>query len=300
VPVAARTPIGKGKKMTGHTPGGALTLANDLTISRMGYGAMQLAGPNVFGPPKDRDQAVAVLREAVALGVTHIDTSDFYGPAVVNELIREALHPYLADLRIVTKVGARRGADGSWIHASKPAELTAQVHDNLRHLGVEALDVVNLRVSAEESADDSVAEPFGVLADLQKDGLIRHLGLSAVSAQQLTEAQSIAPVVTVQNYYNLARREDDALVDRCAAEGIAYAPFFPLGGFNPLQSEALSAVATRLGASPQQVALAWLLQRSTTIVLIPGTSSVAHLRENIAAAQLELPADAVAELDSVA
>jgi aryl-alcohol dehydrogenase-like predicted oxidoreductase len=285
--------------MTGHTPGGSLTLGDGLTISRMGFGAMQLAGPNVFGPPKDRGQAVAVLREAVALGVTHIDTSDFYGPFVVNELIREALHPYPADLRIVTKVGARRGADGSWNPSLEPADLRAQVHENLEHLGVDALDAVNLRL-AEGGAEHSVAEPFAVLAGLQKDGLIRHLGLSAASAQQLTEAQSIASVVTVQNYYNLARRDDDALVDRCAAEGIGYTPFFPLGGFSPLQSETLNAVAARLGASPQQVALAWLLQRSATIVLIPGTSSVAHLRENVAAADLELPADAVAQLDAAA
>ncbi|MFE4175248.1 oxidoreductase [Streptomyces sp. NPDC056909] len=287
--------------MTSATPAGTLTLADDLTISRMGYGAMQLAGPGVFGPPKDRDEAVAVLREAVDLGITHIDTSDFYGPVVVNEIIKEALHPYPADLRIVTKVGARRGDDGSWNPALEPDDLKAQVRENLLHLGLDVLDVVNLRVgTAEGTADDSIAEQFGALAELQREGLVRHLGLSAVSSALLTEAQAIAPVVTVQNLYNLAARQDDALVDRCAAENIAFASFFPLGGFSPLQSETLTAVAARLGASPQQVALAWLLQRSPTTVLIPGTSSVAHLRENVAAAGLELPADAVAQLDAIA
>ncbi|MGW6741999.1 oxidoreductase [Streptomyces sp. NPDC055025] len=287
--------------MTSATPAGTLTLADDLTISRMGYGAMQLAGPGVFGPPKDRDEAVAVLREAVDLGITHIDTSDFYGPVVVNEIIKEALHPYPADLRIVTKVGARRGDDGSWNPALEPDDLKAQVRENLLHLGLDVLDVVNLRVgTAEGTSEDSVAEQFGALAELQREGLVRHLGLSAVSSALLTEAQAIAPVVTVQNLYNLAARQDDALVDRCAAENIAFASFFPLGSFSPLQSETLTAVATRLGASPQQVALAWLLQRSPTTVLIPGTSSVAHLRENVAAAGLELPADAVAQLDAIA
>jgi aryl-alcohol dehydrogenase-like predicted oxidoreductase len=285
--------------MADTTPGGTLTLADDLTISRMGYGAMQLAGPGVFGPPKDPDQAVAVLREAVELGITHIDTSDFYGPFVVNELIKRALHPYPGDLRIVTKVGARRGPDGSWNPTQEPAELKTQVHENLDHLGLDALDVVNLRLSIEGTGEDSLAEPFGALAELQKDGLIRHLGLSGASDTQLTEAQAIAPVVTVQNQYNLAERKDDALVDRCAAENIAYAAFFPLGGFTPLQSETLSNVAARLDASPQQVALAWLLQRSATTVLIPGTSSPAHLRENVAAERLELPADAIAELDTI-
>lgn len=281
-------------------PGGALTLADDLTISRMGYGAMQLAGPGVLGPPKDRDQAVAVLREAVDLGVTHIDTSDYYGPVVVNEIIKEALHPYPADLRIVTKVGARRGDDGSWNPSLEPDDLKAQVRENLRHLGLDALDVVNLRLgSFEGGSDESIAEQFGALAVLQQQGLIRHLGLSGISSAQLTEAQTIAPVVTVQNLYNLAARKDDDLVDRCEAENIAFAAFFPLGGFSPLQSETLTGVAARLEASPQQVALAWLLQRSATTVLIPGTSSVAHLRENIAAASLELPADAVAQLDSI-
>ncbi|MFI7128405.1 oxidoreductase [Nonomuraea sp. NPDC050153] len=278
----------------------ALTLADDLTLNRMGYGAMQLAGPGVFGPPKDRDQAVAVLREAVDLGINHIDTSDFYGPVVVNELIKEALHPYPADLRIVTKVGARRGPNGEWNPAQDPADLKAAVHENLRHLGLDVLDVVNLRlVTHEGGTEESLAEQFGALAELRDEGLIRHLGLSDVSAAQLIEAQSIAPVVTVQNLYNLANRQDDALVERCAAANIAFAPFFPLGGFTPLQSETLESVAARLGASPQQVALAWLLQRSPTIVLIPGTSSVAHLRENVAAADLALPADAVAELDTI-
>jgi len=280
--------------------GGYLTLTDDLTISRMGYGAMQLAGPNVFGPPKDRDQAVAVLREAIDLGITHIDTSDFYGPAVVNEIIKEALYPYPDGLHIVTKVGARRGADGSWIRAREPEDLKAQVRENLRHLGLDALDVVNLRFGEVDGpSTESLAEKFGALVELRAEGLIRHLGLSGVSSAQLSEAQAIAPVVTVQNLYNLAKRQDDDLVDRCAAENIAFASFFPLGGFTPLQSDTLTHVAARLDATPQQVALAWLLQRSATTVLIPGTSSVAHLRENIAAADLKLPADAVAELDTI-
>ncbi|GGM56126.1 oxidoreductase [Dactylosporangium sucinum] len=278
-----------------------LTLAEDLTITRMGYGAMQLAGPRVFGPPKDRDQALAVLREAVALGITHLDTSDFYGPAVVNELIREALSPYPADLRIVTKVGARRGADAAWIPSLEPADLQAQVHDNLEHLGLDVLDVVNLRVGAAESTvDEPIGAQFEALAELRDRGLIRHLGLSGVTGAQLTEAQKIAPVVTVQNLYNLANRQDDALVDRCAAEGIAFAAFFPLGGFSPLQSETLSRVAAELAATPQQVALAWLLQRSPTMALIPGTSSVPHLRENVAALQLVLPEPALASLNAIA
>ena len=288
--------------MPHSVPGGTLTLADDLTLSRMGYGAMQLAGPGVFGPPRDRDQAVAVLRTAVDLGVTHIDTSDFYGPVVVNEIIREALHPYPADLRIVTKVGARRGPDGSWLPSLAADDLRAQVRENLEHLALDTLDVVNLRLPAEHGGhtDEDLAEQFGTLAELRKEGLIRHLGLSAASAAQLTRAQAIAPVVTVQNLYNVTSRGDDALVDRCAEENIAFAPFFPLGGFTPLQSQVLADVATRLAASPHQVALAWLLQRSPAIVLIPGTSSVAHLRENVAAADLVLPADAVAELDSIA
>jgi aryl-alcohol dehydrogenase-like predicted oxidoreductase len=286
--------------MASNVPGGTLRLADDLVLSRMGFGAMQLAGPGVFGPPKDRDEALAVLREAVDRGVTHIDTSDFYGPVTVNELIREALHPYPADLRIVTKVGARRGADGSWRPSHDPADLKAQVRENLARLGVDALDAVNLRLSAHGTGEESVAEPFGALAELRKDGLIRHLGLSEATDPQLTEAQAIAPVVTVQNLYNLAERRDDAMVDRCAAEGIAYAAYFPLGGFTPLQSATLSDVARRLGASAQQVALAWLLQRSPAMVLIPGTSSLAHLRENIAAADLALPPESVAELDAIA
>lgn len=286
--------------MSDNLPGGALTPADGLTLSRMGYGAMQLAGPHVFGPPRDHAQALAVLREAVDRGVRHIDTSDFYGPVVVNELIREALHPYPEGLHLVTKVGARRGDDASWIPALAPDELKAQVHDNLRHLGLDVLDVVNLRVGvAEGTGDDPLAEQFGALAELQQEGLIRHLGLSNVTLAQLDEAQAIAPVVTVQNLYNLANRQDDALVDRCAAENIAFAAFFPLGGFTPLQSDTLNAVAARVGASPQQVALAWLLQRSPTMALIPGTSTLAHLRENLAAADLTLPADVIDDLNTI-
>lgn len=287
--------------MAAETVRQTLTLAADLTITRMGYGAMQLAGPGVFGPPKDRAQAIAVLREVVGLGLTHIDTSDFYGPTVVNELIKEALHPYPADLRIVTKVGGRRDEKGGWHSALDPADLATQVHENLRHLGLDVLDVVNLRLSTVEGTnDDSIAEPFAALAALRDQGLIRHLGLSGASEAQLTEAQAIAPVVTVQNLYNLADRTDDRMVDRCAAENIAYTPFFPLGGFNPLQSQTLTDVAARLGASGQQVALAWLLRRSPSIALIPGTASVAHLRENVAAGELVLPEDALAELDALA
>lgn len=286
---------------TSTTPGGALSLAEDLTLSRIGYGAMQLAGPGVLGPPRDCDAAVAVLREAVRLGVTHIDTSDFYGPATVNEVIREALHPYPADIRIVTKVGATRGPEGSWDVALSRTDLVDAVHANLDHLAVDVLDVVNLRVGDHDApGDDSLEEPFTVLAELREQGLIRHLGVSGVSPAQLTQAQRIAPVVTVQNLYNLANRQDDALVDRCAAEGIGFASFFPLGGFSPLQSDVLDDVATRLEASPQQTALAWLLQRTATTLLIPGTTSVAHLRENIAAAELTLPDDVVKELDGIA
>ena len=272
----------------------------DLDLTRDGYGAMQLAGPGVFGPPKDRDAAIAVLRAAVELGIRHIDTADFYGPYVTNELIREALAPYPDDLHIVTKVGARRDDTGAWLHARTPAELRSQVHDNLRRLGLDALDVVNLRVGGTEAPEPgSIAAQFAALAELREQGLIRHLGLSTVTADQLAEAQAIAPVVCVQYLYNVARREDDPLVDLTARQGIAYVPYFPLGGFSPLQSDALAAVAKRLDATPMAVALAWLLRRSPNILLIPGTSSVAHLRENVASAALELPADALAELDAI-
>jgi aryl-alcohol dehydrogenase-like predicted oxidoreductase len=282
-----------------NLPGGRYQVA-DLQLTRVGFGAMQLAGPGVFGPPRDHDAAIAVLRAAVDLGVNHIDTADFYGPYVTNELIREALAPYPAGLHIVTKVGARRDEHGGWPHARTPAELREQVHDNLRHLGLDVLDVVNLRVGGLEDAEPgSIAEQFGALAELRQQGLIRHLGLSTVSADQVAEAQSTAPVVCVQNLYNIARRGDDALVDATARQGIAFVPYFPLGGFSPLQSEALQSVADRLGATPLAVALAWLLHRSPNILLIPGTSSVAHLRENVAAAGLKLPDDAIAELDTI-
>ncbi|MEJ0027339.1 MAG: aldo/keto reductase family oxidoreductase [Rhizomicrobium sp.] len=273
----------------------------DRAVNRMGYGAMQLAGPGVFGPPKDKAAALAVLREAIAGGVDHIDTSDFYGPHVTNLLIREALHPYPKDLVIVTKVGARRGEDGSWLPAQTPAELTGAVHDNLRRLGLDALDVVNLRVpgALHEPAEGSIAEQFSVLAGLREQGLVRHLGLSNVTSMQLKEARGIAPVVCVQNLYNLAQRADDAFVDELAGLGIAYVPFFPLGGFSPLQSTILSEVAAGLGATPMQVALAWLLHRSPNILLIPGTSSVGHLRENLAAADIVLSEDVLARLDAI-
>jgi pyridoxine 4-dehydrogenase len=283
--------------MTTTLPGGTFTLADDLTVTRMGYGAMQLAGPHVFGPPRDRDAALAVLREVVDLGITHIDTSDYYGPFIVNEILREALHPYPDDLRIVTKVGCRRGEDGSWNLDTSPDELVREVHENLGRLGLETLDVVNLRVS--DDHDESLAEAFATLAKLQEQGLVRHLGVSNVSPAQLAEARTIAPVVCVQNHYNLVHRTDDDLVDHCAAEGIAYTSFFPLGGFSPLQSDTLARVAQDVGATPQQTALAWLLQRSPTMLLIPGTSSREHLRENLAAADLVLPPEAVAELDSI-
>jgi aryl-alcohol dehydrogenase-like predicted oxidoreductase len=280
--------------------GGSYRLADDLVLSRLGYGAMQLAGPGVFGPPRDPDAAIAVLRTAVELGVTHIDTADFYGPHLTNQLIREALAPYPEDLRIVTKVGSVRDADGGWPHAREPEQLRAQVHDNLRHLGVDVLDVVNLRAGGFDAPEPgSIARQFEALAELQQQGLIRHLGLSTVDAAQLAEAQSIAPVVTVQNMYNIARREDDAMVDLTAAQGIAYVPYFPLGGFSPLQSDALGGIAERLGTTPMAVALAWLLRRSPNVLLIPGTSSVAHLRENVAAADLELPDEVLAELDAI-
>ncbi|MFI7209942.1 aldo/keto reductase family oxidoreductase [Micromonospora maritima] len=286
--------------MTGDKLPGGTYQVGDLTLTRIGYGAMQLAGPGVFGPPRDRDAAVAVLRTAVELGIRHIDTADFYGPHVTNEIIREALAPYPDDLHIVTKVGARRDEQGGWPHARTPAELTQQVHDNLRRLDLPALDVVNLRVGGLDAPEPgSIAEQFGALVELRDQGLIRHLGLSTVTAEQLAEAQSIAPVVCVQNFYNLAHRDDDELVDSTARQGIAYVPYFPLGGFSPLQSEVLDRVAKRLASSPMAVALAWLLHRSPNILLIPGTSSVAHLRENVAGAALELPADALVELDAV-
>jgi aryl-alcohol dehydrogenase-like predicted oxidoreductase len=280
--------------------GGTITPAAGLTLTRIGYGAMQLAGPNVFGPPKDRDEAIAVLRAAVDAGVNHIDTADFYGPAVTNELIKAALHPYPEQLHIVTKVGARRGADGSWVGSLHPADLKSQVHDNLRNLGLDVLDVVNLRVAGhDESDDEPIADQFGALAELREQGLIRHLGVSGVNARQLAQAQAIAPVVTVQNLYNIANRTHEGLVEQCEKDDIMFVPFFPLGGFSPLQSDALTAVAERVGASRQQVALAWLLQRSPAIALIPGTSSVAHLRDNLAVADLHLSDDAVAELDAI-
>jgi pyridoxine 4-dehydrogenase len=280
-------------------PGGTYRVA-DLEFTRVGFGAMQLAGPGVFGPPQDRDAAIAVLRAAVDLGIRHIDTADFYGPRVTNELIREALAPYPDDLHIVTKVGARRDSRGGWLHARTPAELRAQVHDNLRHLGLGALDVVNLRAGATDAPEPGlIAEQFETLAELRQEGLIRHLGLSTVTADQLAEAQSIAPVVCVQNLYNIARRGDDALVELTARLGVAFVPYFPLGGFSPLQSDALELVAKGLGTTPMAIALAWLLHRSPNVLLIPGTSSVAHLRENVAAAALELPADATAALDAI-
>lgn len=282
-------------------PGGTHELAPDFAVTRMGYGAMQLAGPGVFGPPKDRDEAIAVLRKVVELGINHVDTSDYYGPYVTNQIVKEALHPYPQDLRIVTKVGARRDAQGGWPHARSPEELRQAVYDNLTNLGLEVLDVVNLRVGGQSTHEPgSIAEAFETLAELQQRGLIRHLGVSTVSAEQVAEAQSIAPVVCVQNFYNIANRDDDALVDSLAAQGIAYVPYFPLGGFTPLQSETLSNVAVRLDATPLAVALAWLLHRSANILLIPGTSSVAHLVENVEGASLALSADDLAVLDAIA
>lgn len=274
----------------------------DRIVNRMGYGAMQLAGPGVFGPPRDRDAALAVLRAAVEAGVNHIDTSDFYGPHLTNQIIREALHPYSDDLVIVTKVGAVRGDDASWLPAQSPVQLTQAVHDNLRNLGLEQIDVVNLRLMGDVHApsEGSLEEQFAALAQLREQGLIRHLGLSNVTTTQVAEAQRIAPVVCVQNQYNLVHREDDALVDALAAQGIAYVPFFPLGGFSPIQSDALSGIAARLGASPLQVALAWLLARSPNLLLIPGTSSVAHLAENLASERLELSPEVRADLNGIA
>jgi aryl-alcohol dehydrogenase-like predicted oxidoreductase len=286
--------------MTDITAAGTYRLG-DRAVNRMGYGAMQLAGPGVFGPPKDRAAALAVLRAVAEAGVNHIDTSDYYGPYVTNEIIAEALRPYPADLTIVTKVGARRGDDASWIHDTDPASLGRQVEDNLRRLHLDAMDVVNLRLPGEmlRPAEGSLEAPFAALADLQRRGLVRHLGLSNATSAQVREAQTIAPVACVQNYYNLAHRDDDPLIDELAAAGIAYVPFFPLGGFAPLQSQTLSAVAERLGATPLQAALAWLLRRAPNVLLIPGTSSVAHLGENLAAAELGLPVDAMAELDAI-
>lgn len=283
------------------TKAGTFTLGDRL-VNRLGYGAMQLAGKGVFGPPKDRDGAIAVLREAVASGVNHIDTSDFYGPHVTNELIREALHPYPDDLVIVTKIGAKRGEDASWNPAFSAEALTGAVHDNLRNLRVETLEVVNLRLMFGHlgPAEGSIEAPLGVLAGLQRQGLVRHIGLSNVTPKQVAEGRAIADIVCVQNQYNLAHREDESVIDDLAAGGAAYVPFFPLGGFTPLQSTTLSEVAAQLGATPMQVALAWLLARAPNILLIPGTSSVGHLRENLAAASLALPSDAVARLDQIA
>jgi len=277
-------------------------LLGDRTINRMGYGAMQLAGPGVFGPPKDPKAAAAVLRAALEAGVNHIDTSDFYGPHVINQLIREALHPYRDDLVIVTKIGAKRGADASWSPALSPAELIAAVHDNLRNLGLEVLEVVNFRAWGNMHApvDESIEAPFSQLAELQRQGLIRHLGVSNVTAAQIKQAQGIAEIVCVQNHYNLSHRDDEALIAELASQGIAYVPFFPLGGFTPLQSDGLSSVAARLNASPLRVALAWLLQRAPNILLIPGTSSVTHLLENLSASELVIAPELLAELDALA
>jgi pyridoxine 4-dehydrogenase len=281
--------------------GGSFTLpGTSMTLNRMGYGAMQLAGPQVWGPPRDVDGAIAVLREAVAVGVNHIDTSDFYGPHVTNQIIKQALHPYPDGLVIVTKVGARRGEDKSWIHALSHQELVDAVHDNLRNLELDTLDVVNLRVGGVMGpSEGSIEEPLTVLAELKRQGLIRHLGLSNVSPEQLAEAQTITEIVCVQNLYNLAHRNDDGFIDELAAQGIAYVPFFPLGGFSPLQSSTLDAAAASLQATPMQVALAWLLQRSPNILLIPGTSSVEHLRENLNAAMLRLPSEMIADLELI-
>jgi pyridoxine 4-dehydrogenase len=287
--------------MSSIDPSGTFALG-DRNVKRLGYGAMQLAGPGVFGPPKNRDAALAVLREAVARGVNHIDTSDFYGPHVTNQLIREALHPYPDDLVIVTKISARRGEDGSWLPALSPAELTQAVHDNLRNLGLDVLEVVNFRsmFGIHGPAEGSIEAPLTVLAELQRKGLVRHIGLSNVTPAQVAEGRRICEIVCVQNLYNLAHRADDALIGDLARDAIAYVPFFPLGGFTPLQSSILSDVARRLGATPMQVAIAWLLRRAPNILLIPGTSSVAHLHENIAASSLDLPNDAVTALDGIA
>ena len=281
-------------------PGGTFTMVKGLTVTRMGYGAMQLAGPNVFGPPADRDGAIAVLRKVVELGITHIDTSDYYGPYVTNQIIKEALHPYPDGLHIVTKVGARRDREGGVTAAMAHDDLLQAVYDNLEHLGLAALDVVNLRVMNFESGEvRSIAKPFRALAELQQQGLIKHLGVSNVSAEQIEEAQSIAPIACVQNFYNIANRGDDELIDSLAAQGIAYVPYFPLGGFSPLQSSTLASVAERLGVTPMAIALAWLLRRSENILLIPGTSAVAHLQDNVVGAGLLIPAAELAELDAI-
>ena len=289
------------KQMDVVNLGGSFTFPNtSMTVNRVGYGAMQLAGPQVWGPPRDGEAAIAVLREAVAVGVDHIDTSDFYGPHVTNQIIKQALHPYPDGLVIVTKVGARRGEDKSWIHALSRQELIDGVHDNLRNLGLDWLDVVNLRVGGVMGpTEGSIEEPLTVLAELKRQGLIRHLGLSNVSPEQMAEAEKITEIVCVQNLYNLAHRNDDRLIEDLAGKGIAYVPFFPLGGFTPLQSSALDAAAASLKATPMQVALAWLLQRSPNILLIPGTSSVEHLRENLKAATLQIPSEMIASLDSI-
>ena len=280
---------------------GSFTLpGTSMTLNRMGYGAMQLAGPEVWGPPRDVNAAIAVLREAVESGVNHIDTSDYYGPHVTNQIIKQALHPYPDGLVIVTKLGARRGVDKSWIHALSRQELIDGAHDNLRNLGIETLDVVNLRVGGVmEPSEGSIEQPLTVLAELKRQGLIRHIGLSNITPKQLSEAQTITEIVCVHNFYNVAHRKDDALIDDLAAQGIGYVPFFPLGGFTPLQSSALDAAAASLQATPMQVALAWLLQRSPNILLIPGTSSVGHLRENLKAATLQIPAQVLADLESI-
>jgi pyridoxine 4-dehydrogenase len=288
--------------MTIHTNlGGNFTLSDtSMTVKRMGYGAMQLAGPQVFGPPRDVDAAIAVLREAVASGVNHIDTSDFYGPNVTNRIIKQALHPYTDSLVIVTKVGARRGEDKSWLHALSRQELIDGIHDNLRNLGLDKLDVVNLRVGGIMGpSEGSIEEPLTVLAELKRRGLIRHLGLSNVTPAQLAEGQKISAIVCVQNFYNIANRSDDVFIDDLAVQGIAYVPFFPLGGFTPLQSATLDTAAASLKVTPMQLALAWLLHRSPNILLIPGTSSTEHLRENLKAATLQLPSEVIADLDSI-
>ncbi len=291
--------------MTDNTlPGGSFQLAHDLRINRLGFGAMQLAGPGVFGPPRDRDEAVAVRREAVALGINHIDTSDYYGPHVTNQIIREALSPFPESLCIVTKVGATRDAKGGWPHARSPRDIRDAIEQNRKNLGIDVIDVVNLRIGGGSDGHSpepgSLEEPFSTLAELQREGKIKHLGVSTVSPEQIAQARSIAPIVCVQNFYNLAHRGDDQLIDELAAEGIAYTPYFPLGGFSPLQDQELHAVARRRGTSVMAVALAWLLQRSPNVLLIPGTSSVAHLRENVAGAALVLSNDDLAELDRIA